>query len=304
MSLITLRCASYLKFLAVKLNGIIVQIGNEDFFASDSYGAYRWHDFVTNLTATFPQLSKSGCKWNVALHADTTSEDFLATTYAFNPILDPTPGFYDVHVYQTPSEPESYISSHKTDIVIDWFAENSFTYDGFEVRHQNWHSLLHTKPLLLHSATAPNTLRYVHTIQSVAVSLYRNQGEYASTSLNASDLFGTPEDGRLLFPTMQGWFSNVWFHSSATRNAAISGSSGEAAFMTGLERNADIVFAASYAPSFQNMGNYQWVSSDANLSSMLYWQGYNGESRPRTLSVISAYPVGIDAWTHADRMCG
>lgn len=31
-------------------------------------------------------------------------------------------------------------------------------------------------------------------------------------------------------------------------NRIVLGSAGEAAFMTGFERNADIVFAASYAP--------------------------------------------------------
>lgn len=30
--------------------------------------------------------------------------------------------------------------------------------------------------------------------------------------------------------------------------------------MTGLERNADIVFAASYAPLLMNVANYQWAS--------------------------------------------
>lgn len=36
--------------------------------------------------------------------------------------------------------------------------------------------------------------------------------------------------------------------SDADERLVASGSVGEAAFMTGLERNADIVFAASYAP--------------------------------------------------------
>ena len=36
-----------------------------------------------------------------------------------------------------------------------------------------------------------------------------------------------------------------------TVHALPSGSAGEAAFMTGLERNSDIVFAASYAPTLQ-----------------------------------------------------
>lgn len=49
------------------------------------------------------------------------------------------------------------------------------------------------------------------------------------TSTNSSALYGTFEDGRLEYPI-------------------IGGSVSEAAFMTGLERNSDIVFAASYAP--------------------------------------------------------
>ncbi|GAW06489.1 glycoside hydrolase family 51 protein [Lentinula edodes] len=128
-----------------------VEIGNEDFFAADTY-TYRWNQYITALQATFPNLS------------------FLATSDTFNPILIPNPAEWDIHVYQTPS----------------WFAENSFIYDGFE-------------------------------------------GEYAAISTNPNDLFGTPADGRLTFPTMES-------------------STGEAAFMTGLERNSDIVFAASYAP--------------------------------------------------------
>ncbi|KAF8217818.1 glycoside hydrolase family 51 protein [Mycena galopus ATCC 62051] len=94
-----------------------------------------------------------------------------------------------------------------------WFAQNSFIYDGFE----------------------RNATTYF-------------EGEYAAISTNSSDIFGTPEDGRLTFPTMQS-------------------STGEAAFMTGLERNADIVFSASYAPLLNNVENSQWtpnlVSFDA-----------------------------------------
>ncbi|KAJ7033209.1 alfa-L-arabinofuranosidase precursor [Mycena alexandri] len=94
-----------------------------------------------------------------------------------------------------------------------WFAQNSFFYDGFE----------------------RNATTYF-------------EGEYAAISLNASDIFGTPADGRLLFPTMQS-------------------STGEAAFMTGLERNSDIVFSASYAPLLNHLANSQWtpnlVSFDA-----------------------------------------
>lgn len=49
------------------------------------------------------------------------------------------------------------------------------------------------------------------------------------TSTNASDLYGSVDTGRLTYPI-------------------IGGSVSEAVFMTGLERNSDIVFAASYAP--------------------------------------------------------
>ncbi|CDO70623.1 hypothetical protein BN946_scf184748.g21 [Trametes cinnabarina] len=66
------------------------------------------------------------------------------------------------------------------------------------------------------------------------------EGEYAAISTNANDIFGTPADGRLTFPTMQS-------------------ASGEAAFMTGLERNSDIVFAASYAPLLQHVNSTQWL---------------------------------------------
>ncbi|KAG1802221.1 glycoside hydrolase family 51 protein, partial [Suillus plorans] len=69
--------------------------------------------------------------------------------------------------------------------------------------------------------------------------IYYFEGEYAVVSTNASDLFGKSFNGRLVYPNMQG-------------------SVGEAAFMTGLERNSDIVFAASYAPLLMNTANYQW----------------------------------------------
>ncbi|GJE86669.1 glycoside hydrolase family 51 protein [Phanerochaete sordida] len=155
-----------------------VEIGNEDFFAADTY-PYRFRDFFGNLSHAFPQLT------------------FIATSDVGDPTLTPTPQAYDVHVYQTPS----------------WFAQNAFYYDSFARTGQ----------------------RYF-------------EGEYAAISTNANDLFGTPADGRLSFPTVQS-------------------ASGEAAFMTGLERNSDIVFAASYAPLLQHVNSTQWtpdlVSFDA-----------------------------------------
>ncbi|TFY83798.1 hypothetical protein EWM64_g208 [Hericium alpestre] len=102
-----------------------------------------------------------------------------------------------------------------------WFAENSFYYDAFE----------------------RNGTTYF-------------EGEYAAISTNANDIFGTPADGRLTFPTM-------------------AGSAGEAAFMTGLERNSDIVFAASYAPLLAlfslNRGDEYLPSTLPSADGTLFW---------------------------------
>ncbi|KAJ7138491.1 glycoside hydrolase family 51 protein [Mycena crocata] len=194
------RCLSYVSLIVIQINFVIgdpatsepaalraslghpepfalthIEIGNED-FVGQAPGTYasRWNSFVTNLTATFPQLH------------------FMATSRTGSPVLTPTPQHYDLHLYQTPK----------------FFSTNSFTYDSFPVRG--------THPLIFY------------------------KGEYAVTSTNSSNLFGTPEQGRLVWPT-------------------VAGAVGEAAYMTGLERNADIVFAASYAPLLGHVNGSQWT---------------------------------------------
>lgn len=67
------------------------------------------------------------------------------------------------------------------------------------------------------------------------------QGEYAAISTNPNDIFGSPADGRLTFPTMQSLSLYLVTDVSLTR---YKGSTGEAAFMTGLERNSDIVYVS------------------------------------------------------------
>lgn len=52
--------------------------------------------------------------------------------------------------------------------------------------------------------------------------LKSEQGEYAAISTNPNDIYGSPANGRLVYSTMQS-------------------AAGEAAYMTGLERNSDIV---------------------------------------------------------------
>ncbi len=63
--------------------------------------------------------------------------DFIATTFPFNPILDPTPTEYDVHVYQSSSKTwnipliaKLYSKMHHD---TAWMSENSFYYDDFQV---------------------------------------------------------------------------------------------------------------------------------------------------------------------------
>ncbi|KAE9400941.1 glycoside hydrolase [Gymnopus androsaceus JB14] len=74
-------------------------------------------------------------------------------------------------------------------------------------------------------------------------------GEYAVTSTNETNPLALLTQGRLLYPTL-------------------AGSTAEAAFMTGMERNSDVVFASAYAPSLQHLKNYQWtpniISFDAS----------------------------------------
>ncbi|WP_170928346.1 AbfB domain-containing protein [Deinococcus hopiensis] len=42
------------------------------------------------------------------------------------------------------------------------------------------------------------------------------------------------------------------------RSASLAGAIGEAGFMTGLERNSDVVWGSAYAPLFQHLNNTQW----------------------------------------------
>ncbi|THU91952.1 arabinofuranosidase [Dendrothele bispora CBS 962.96] len=122
-----------------------------------------------------------------------------------------------------------------------WFADNSFMYDDFE---------------------RDGTLYF--------------EGEYAAISTNPNDIFGSPDDGRLVFPTMES-------------------SSGEAAFMIGLERNSDIVFAAAYAPLLNHIDGTQWtpnlitfdsgslVRSTSFHTQTLFGQNRGDEYLPSTL---------------------
>ncbi|KAF7334218.1 putative alpha-L-arabinofuranosidase A [Mycena sanguinolenta] len=156
-------------------------------------------------------------------YVEVGNEDFFApSTYTYrwhDFVVTLQAEFPDLHFIATTDTFNPILSPNPLQYDIHvyqtptWFTQNSFFYDGFE----------------------RNATTYF-------------EGEYAAISTNASDIFGTPEDGRLIFPTMQS-------------------STGEAAFMTGLERNADIVFSASYAPLLNHLNQTDWtpnlVSFDA-----------------------------------------
>ncbi|KAF8198626.1 alfa-L-arabinofuranosidase precursor [Pholiota molesta] len=111
---------------------------------------------------------------------------------------------------------------------------------------------------------------YYDTVQRDGTKYF--EGEYAAISTNANDLYGTVADGRLTYPTMQS-------------------AAGEAAFMTGLERNSDIVFAASYAPLLGHITANQWTP---NLLAFEYASDYKlfqnlFQLTPSTYSAGSVY---------------
>jgi alpha-L-arabinofuranosidase len=62
--------------------------------------------------------------------------------------------------------------------------------------------------------------------------------------------------------------------TSGSGNGNLAGALGEAAFMTGLERNADIVAMASYAPLFANLNNKDWNPD------LIYFDNYRVTGTP------------------------
>ncbi|KAF8156660.1 alfa-L-arabinofuranosidase precursor [Crassisporium funariophilum] len=148
-------------------------------------------------------------------YVEVGNEDFFAATsylYRWHDFVVALQAeFPDIHFIATSTTFNPILSPNPTEYDVHvyqtptWFAQNSFFYDGFE----------------------RNGTKYF-------------EGEYAAISTNSGNLFGSPAQGRLTFPTMQS-------------------AAGEAAFMTGLERNSDIVFAASYAPLLGHVTNNQWT---------------------------------------------
>ncbi|THU83569.1 hypothetical protein K435DRAFT_930373 [Dendrothele bispora CBS 962.96] len=53
--------------------------------------------------------------------------------------------------------------------------------------------------------------------------------------------------------------SDVWASTGRLQYPTIQGTVSEADFMTGLEHNSDIVFAAAYAPLFNHLSSTQWT---------------------------------------------
>ncbi len=60
------------------------------------------------------------------------------------------------------------------------------------------------------------------------------------------------------YPRQVGVFAGEYAAHPANRGNNMEGALAEAAFMTGLEKNADVVKLASYAPLFNRIGHSQW----------------------------------------------
>ena len=82
-------------------------------------------------------------------------------------------------------------------------------------------------------AMEPSTVGRAQGLEASNIHVFSVIGEYAVTSTNASDVLGSFETGRLRYPTLQG-------------------ASAEAAFMTGMERNSDVVYASACTSSPQD----------------------------------------------------
>ncbi|KAF9476813.1 arabinofuranosidase [Pholiota conissans] len=148
-------------------------------------------------------------------YVEVGNEDFFASssyTYRWKDFVNALKAaFPNIHFIATSYVNNPVLSPKPTEYDVHvyqtptWFAQNSFYYDTFQ----------------------RDGTKYF-------------EGEYAAISTNSNDLYGSPSDGRLTYPTMQS-------------------AAGEAAFMTGLERNSDIVFAASYAPLLGHITANQWT---------------------------------------------
>ncbi|PPQ73463.1 hypothetical protein CVT24_007554 [Panaeolus cyanescens] len=137
----------------------------------------------------------------------------------------------------------------------DFFQEDSYVayrwkmmVDGISARFPNLEFLATTQPS---TALNPvykkidfhvyNTPQWFEENAFMFDSYPRNGTQFfVVTSTNSDNVLGDLPSGRLAYPTLQG-------------------AAAEAAFMTGMERNSDVVFASAYAPSFQHINSYQWT---------------------------------------------
>lgn len=67
--------------------------------------------------ATFPQLRAYSLNKPMLNMTGLVRQDFIATSYPFDPILDPIPTQYDNHVYSTPGRSTLRVRSLRTYLV-------------------------------------------------------------------------------------------------------------------------------------------------------------------------------------------
>jgi alpha-L-arabinofuranosidase len=168
------------------------------------------------VTSQFQEPSYAAYRWNMfvtQLGAKYPQLEFLATSYP-SLALDP-PYHKSEFTSRTTFHIGSLISRCSVDYhqyqSPDWFTNAAFMFDwdNYPRNGTQWCAYDLCLPL-------NRSHDGVHLVI----------GEFAVTSTNNSNALGTLDEGRLEFPTLQG-------------------ASAEAAFMTGMERNSDVVFASA-----------------------------------------------------------
>jgi alpha-N-arabinofuranosidase len=134
----------------------------------------------------------------------------------------------------------------------DWF-DHSGSYDG---RFTQFYNAIKAKyPNLQLISTVGSTEPHAARVQSVQPDLlddhfYRSQEEMEA---HAHDYDSYPRTGPKIF--VGEWATRV-----GSPTPSLAGALGDAAWMTGMERNSDLVLISSYAPLFVNVspGAMQW----------------------------------------------
>ncbi|KIK53431.1 glycoside hydrolase family 51 protein [Collybiopsis luxurians FD-317 M1] len=135
----------------------------------------------------------------------------------------------------------------------DFFSPATYT----DYRWADFFNALHAEFPQLHYIATSATSGFVPTLTPAPtfwdLHIYSNPNFFINGAFNFDIL---PRNGLQFF---QGEYACMTNNAGTDLSFPfIDGSIAEAAYMTGFDRNSDIVFAASYAPLLQHISNFQW----------------------------------------------